>query len=39
MFPFVVPVVFPSGIPAIVFAAMAGIFLSLIFTLFEKKES
>ncbi len=31
VFPFHVPVLFPNGIPAIVFAALAGILLNLIF--------
>lgn len=40
LFPFVIPVVFPSGIPAIVFAAIVGILMSLVFTLFDRnKES
>jgi uracil permease len=31
LFPFQIPVIFPSGIPAIVFAAICGILLNLIF--------
>jgi uracil permease len=31
MFPFQIPVLFPSGIPAIVFAAMLGILVNLLF--------
>jgi uracil permease len=31
LFPFPIPVVFPNGIPAIVFAAMVGILLNLLF--------
>ncbi len=38
LFPFIVPVVFPAGIPAIVFAAIAGIFMNLIFVIFGSKE-
>jgi uracil permease len=33
LFPFKIPVLFPSGIPAIVFAAIVGIFLNLIFVI------
>jgi uracil permease len=33
LFPFKVPVVFPSGIPAIVLAALVGILLNLIFVI------
>ncbi len=33
LFPFQIPVVFPSGIPAIVFAAIVGILLNLLFLL------
>ncbi|MEE4195556.1 MAG: solute carrier family 23 protein [Anaerolineae bacterium] len=35
---FAIPYLFPNGIPAIVFAAILGIALNLIFILFEKKE-
>ena len=33
LFPFQIPVIFPSGIPAIVFAAIMGILLNLLFLL------
>jgi uracil permease len=33
LFPFTIPVVFPNGIPAIVFAALVGILTNLVFTL------
>jgi uracil permease len=33
LFPFKIPVLFPNGIPAIVFAAIAGILLNLLFVL------
>ncbi len=33
LFPFSIPVIFPNGIPAIVFAAIAGILLNLLFLL------
>jgi uracil permease len=33
MFPFQIPIIFPSGIPAIVFAAILGILVNLIFLL------
>ncbi len=33
LFPFQIPVIFPSGIPAIVFAAICGILLNLLFLL------
>ena len=35
LFPFEIPVLFPSGIPAIVFAAIAGIVMNLIFVIFK----
>ena len=38
LFPFVIPVVFPSGIPAIVFAAILGILINLIFVVFKTGE-
>jgi len=43
IFPFVIPVIFPNGIPAIVFAAIAGILLNTLFlilppSLFGVKE-
>ncbi|HPH95543.1 MAG TPA: solute carrier family 23 protein [Anaerolineaceae bacterium] len=37
MFPFNIPVIFPNGIPAIVFAAIAGILMNLIFLLLPPK--
>ena len=39
LFPFKIPVVFPSGIPAIVFSALIGILLSVTFYLFKPKAS
>jgi uracil permease len=38
LFPFIVPFLFPNGIPAIVFAAILGIFINLIFLVFKPKE-
>jgi len=38
LFPFPIPYLFPSGIPAIVFAAIAGILLNIIFLVFKPKE-
>jgi len=43
LFPFVIPVIFPNGIPAIVFSAIVGILLNLLFlilppSLFGVKE-
>lgn len=38
LFPFIVPVLFPAGIPAIVFAAILGILVSLIFVIFKPQE-
>lgn len=38
LFPFQVPVIFPQGIPAIVFAAIVGIALNLIFVIFKPNE-
>jgi uracil permease len=38
LFPFPVPYFFPSGIPAIVFAAIAGIFINSIFLIFKAPE-
>jgi uracil permease len=35
VFPFPIPFLFPSGIPAIVFAAIVGILLNLVFLLFK----
>ncbi|MCE1253610.1 MAG: xanthine permease [Anaerolineae bacterium] len=37
LFPFNIPVVFPNGIPAIVFAAIVGILVNLIFLIFPPK--
>jgi len=37
LFPFIVPGVFPVGIPAIVFAAIVGILTNLIFVIFKPK--
>jgi len=39
IFPFQVPVLFPNGIPAIVFAAILGISLNAIFLLFKPSQS
>ena len=38
VFPFQIPVLFPNGIPAIVFAAILGILVNLIFLIFKQKE-
>lgn len=38
LFPFKIPYLFPSGIPAIVFAAILGILINLIFVIFKTKE-
>ncbi len=38
LFPFQIPYLFPSGIPAIVFAAIVGILMNLIFVLFKTPE-
>jgi xanthine/uracil permease len=35
VFPFAVPFLFPNGIPAIVFAAIVGILINLVFLLFK----
>ncbi len=37
MFPFKIPVIFPNGIPAIVFAAILGILVNLIFLILPPK--
>lgn len=37
LFPFPIPVLFPNGIPAIVFAAIAGILMNLLFILLPPK--
>ncbi len=39
VFPFNVPFLFPNGIPAIVFAAIMGIFMNLIFLLFKTPDT
>ncbi len=38
IYPFVIPQVFPNGIPAIVFAAMVGILLNLVFVLLPPEK-
>jgi uracil permease len=38
LFPFTIPYLFPSGIPAIVFAAIVGILINLIFVILKPKE-
>lgn len=38
VFPFPVPFLFPNGIPAIVFAAIVGILINLVFLLFKTPE-
>jgi uracil permease len=38
LFPFPIPLFFPSGIPAIVFAAILGILLNVIFLIFKTPE-
>jgi len=38
IYPFQIPVLFPSGIPAIVFAAIVGILMNLIFVIFKTPE-
>jgi uracil permease len=37
LFPFPIPVIFPSGIPAIVFSALLGILVNLVFLLLPPK--
>lgn len=39
VFPFPIPFLFPNGIPAIVFAAIVGIFLNLIFLVVKTPEA
>jgi uracil permease len=39
LFPFKVPYLFPNGIPAIVFAAIVGILVNLVFVIFKPKAS
>jgi len=38
LFPFPIPVLFPQGIPAIVFSAIAGILINVVFLLFRPPE-
>lgn len=38
LFPFQIPVFFPAGIPAIVFSALCGILLNLVFVVFKPAE-
>lgn len=38
LYPFTIPVVFPSGIPAIVFSAIVGILINLLFLLFPPSK-
>jgi uracil permease len=38
VFPFNIPFLFPSGIPAIVFAAILGILLNIVFVIFKTPE-
>ncbi len=38
LFPFVIPSVFPAGIPAIVFSAIIGILMNLVFVIFKPAE-
>ena len=38
LFPFVIPGVFPAGIPAIVFSAIVGILMNLVFVIFKPAE-
>jgi uracil permease len=38
MYPFKIPVLFPNGIPAIVFAAISGILINLIFIIFKPAD-
>jgi len=38
MFPFQIPYLFPNGIPAIVFAAILGILLNVVFLIFKTPE-
>jgi uracil permease len=37
LYPFKIPVVFPNGIPAIVFSAIVGILLNVVFLIFKPK--
>ena len=36
IYPFNIPVLFPNGIPAIVFSAIVGILMNVIFLIFKK---
>jgi uracil permease len=38
LFPFIIPVLFPNGIPAIVFSAIVGILFNLVFLLFKAPQ-
>jgi uracil permease len=38
LFPFIIPYLFPNGIPAIVFAAILGILVNLVFVLLKPKQ-
>ncbi|MBM3126271.1 MAG: xanthine permease [Chloroflexi bacterium] len=38
LFPFKIPYLFPNGIPAIVFAAIVGILINLVFVIFKRKS-
>jgi uracil permease len=38
LFPFKIPGFFPNGIPAIVFSAIVGILLNVVFLIFKPKE-
>jgi uracil permease len=38
LFPFIIPVVFPNGIPAIVFSAIVGILINLVFVLIKPER-
>ena len=37
LYPFKIPVAFPNGIPAIVFSAIVGILLNVVFLIFKPK--
>jgi uracil permease len=37
-YPFTIPVLFPNGIPAIVFAALLGILVNLVFVIFRRAD-
>ena len=39
VFPFQIPILFPNGIPAIVFAAILGILVNVIFVIFKTPEA